>query len=308
MLDTIIKGGRVVTPTGAGHWDIGILGEKIVAVCIPGAPLPEAKEVIDATGKIVVPGGVEPHIHAASNVQPRIPESVPGVPNAGPRDHSLGAIWGGTTTVVDFAPVPNEGDIVAGIHDYISVWPGNAYTDYSTHCVYSSSNTPDAISRYSELINAGFPSIKIFTTDTKPPEGRIPISIVAKMDMGRLSDLMEQIAKHGGVLAVHGADDEITMYNYLTAKKRGRWDWHNAHLIHSNLAEDLAFRRVVWLAERTGVGMYFVHVTAKEGLESIAEARSRGMPVYGEVLTLALSFNCDRYKEEDGMKYHTLPS
>ena len=308
MLDTIIKGGRVVTPTGAGDWDVGILGEKIVAVCIPGAPLPEAKEVIDATGKIVVPGGVEPHIHAASNVQPGIPESVPGVPNAGPRDHSLGAIWGGTTTVVDFAPVPNEGDIVAGIHDYISVWPGNAYTDYSTHCVYSSSNTPDAISRYSELINAGFPSIKIFTTDTKPPEGRIPISIVAKMDMGRLSDLMEQIAKHGGVLAVHGADDEITMYNYLTAKKRGRWDWHNAHLIHSNLVEDLAFRRVIWLAERTGVGMYFVHVTAKEGLESIAEARSRGMPVYGEVLTLALSFNCDRYKEEDGMKYHTFPS
>ena len=56
------------------------------------------------------------------------------------------------------------------------------------------------------------------------------------------------------------------------------------------------------------MGMYFVHVTAKEGLESIAEARSRGMPVYGEVLTLALSFNCDRYKEEDGMKYHTFPS
>ena len=106
MLDTIIKGGRVVTPTGAGDWDVGILGEKIVAVCIPGAPLPEAKEVIDATGKIVVPGGVEPHIHAASNVQPGIPESVPGVPNAGPRDHSLGAIWGGTTTVVDFAPEP----------------------------------------------------------------------------------------------------------------------------------------------------------------------------------------------------------
>ena len=308
MLDMIIKGGQVVTPMGAGYWDVGILGEKIVVVGVPDTPLPEAGRVIDATGKIVVPGGVEPHIHAASNVQPGIEESVPGVPNAGPREHSLGAIWGGTTTVVDFAPVPNEGDLAAEIHEYMSVWPGNAYTDYSTHCIYSSSNTPDAISRYGELMAAGFPSIKIFTTDTKPPEGRIPTSLVAKMDMGRLGHLMEEISRHGGVLAVHGADDEITMYNYLTAQERGRWDWHSAHLIHSKEVEEMAFRRTLWLAERTGVGMYFVHVTAREGMESIAEARSRGMPVYGEVLTLALSFNCSRYMEEDGMKYHTFPS
>ena len=111
MLDMIIKAGQVVTPMGAGYWDVGILGEKIVAIGARGAPLPEARRVIDATGKIVVPGGVEPHIHAASNVQPGIEESVPGVPNAGPREHSLGAIWGGTTTVVDFAPVPNDGDL-----------------------------------------------------------------------------------------------------------------------------------------------------------------------------------------------------
>ena len=72
--------------------------------------------------------------------------------------------------------------------------------------------------------------------------------------------------------------------------------------------EDLAFRSVLRLAEHTGAGLYFVHVTAKDGVDAIAEARSRGMPVYGEVLTLALSFNCDRYREEDGMKYHTFPS
>ena len=114
MLDTIIRGGTVVTPMGVGNWDVGILGEKIVVVAVHGAPLPEAQRVIDASGKIVVPGGIEPHIHAASNVQPGIEESVPGVENAGPLEHSLGAIWGGTTTVVDFAPVPNEGDLARG--------------------------------------------------------------------------------------------------------------------------------------------------------------------------------------------------
>ncbi|GIT69190.1 MAG: hypothetical protein Ct9H300mP27_02940 [Chloroflexota bacterium] len=64
----------------------------------------------------------------------------------------FGAIWGGTTTIVDFAPYQTKGDLVAGIHDFLKPWEGNAYTDYSTHCIYSSKNTPDAINRFGELI------------------------------------------------------------------------------------------------------------------------------------------------------------
>jgi dihydropyrimidinase len=309
MLDMVITGGKVVTPAGAGDWDIGIVGEKIVAVALPGILAAKGARIIDANGKIVVPGGIETHAHAAANVQPGARQLVAGVPNAGPVDHSLGAIWGGTTTVIDFAPVPNEGDLAAGIHNFMSVWRGNSYTDYSTHCIYSSNNTPDAISRYKELIDAGFPSIKVFTTDIRPAEGRQhSLTPIARIDAGRLEDVMRQIARHGGVLAVHGEDDELVMYNYLLAKQRGLWDWYNVHQIHSKLVEELAFQKVVRLAERTGAGTYFVHVTAQEGLDAISEARSRGLPVYGEVLTLALSFNCDRYREEDGMKYHTYPS
>ncbi len=309
MLDTIIKGGTVVRPEGAGQWDVAIQGEKIAAVALPGVLPEEGARVVDAAGKIVVPGGIEAHAHAAANVQPGARQLVSGTPNAGPADHSLGAIWGGTTTVIDFAPVPNEGDLAAGIHEFIAPWKGNAYTDYSTHCIYRNGNTPDAISRYKELIDAGFPSVKIFTTDIRPDEGRqFSLTPIGKIDAGRLGDVMGQIARHGGVLAVHGEDDELVMYNYLLAQQRGQWDWHNVHLIHSKTVEDLAFRSVLRLAERTGAGLYFVHVTAKDGLDAIAEARSRGLPVYGEVLTLALSFNCDRYKEEDGMKYHTFPS
>ncbi|MCH8350611.1 MAG: amidohydrolase family protein [Chloroflexi bacterium] len=309
MLDMIIKGARIVTPSGVGEWDLGLQGEKIVAVTLPGILPDEGARIIDATGKIVVPGGIEPHAHAAANVQPGARQLVQGTPNAGPIDHSLGAIWGGTTTVIDFAPVPNEGDLAQGIHDFIAPWLGNAYTDYSTHCIYRNSNTPDAISRYKELIDAGFPSVKIFTTDIRPPEGRVhSLTPIGRIDSGRLEDVMTQIARHGGVLAVHGEDDELLMYNYLLAQQRGHWDWYNVHMIHSKAVEDLAFRTVVRLAQRTGVGLYFVHVTASDGLDVISEARSLGMPVYGEVLTLALSFNCENYKEEDGMKYHTYPS
>ena len=159
------------------------------------------------------------------------------------------------------------------------------------------------------MLDAGFPSIKIFTTDIRPSDGTTrTLTPIGKIDAGRLEDVMSQIARHGGVLAVHGEDDELVMYNYLLAQQRGLWDWHNVHMIHSKTVEDLAFRSVLRLAERTEVGLYFVHVTAKEGLDAISEARSRGMPVYGEVLTLALSFNCEQYREPDGMKYHTYPS
>src|ERR671919_605351 len=278
MLDMLIQGGRVVTPAGVGDWDVGIMGEKIVAVAFPGLLPAEATQILDARGKIVVPGGIETHAHAVANVQPGARTLVPGVPNAGPLEHSLGAIWGGTTTIIDFAPVPHEADLAQGIHDYLAPWRGQAYTDYSTHCIYSNRNPPDTIARYHELIEAGFPSVKIFTTDIRPPEGRqTSLTPIGKIDTGRLEDLMRQIARHEGVLAVHGEDDELVMYNYLLAQQRGQWEWYNVHLIHSKLV-------------------------------AIAEARSRGLPVYGEVLTLALSFTCDRYKEADGMKYHTYPS
>ena len=109
MLDQVITGGTVVTPAGAGQWDIGIQGERIVAVALPGFLPAEGATVIDAAGKIVVPGGIESHAHAAANVQPGARQLVAGTPNAGPLDHSLGAIWGGTTTVMDFAPGAQPG-------------------------------------------------------------------------------------------------------------------------------------------------------------------------------------------------------
>jgi dihydroorotase-like cyclic amidohydrolase len=69
MLDMIIKGGRVVTPAGVGNWDVGVVGEKIVAVAFPGILRAEAKHVVDAGGKIVVSGGIETHAHAVANGQ-----------------------------------------------------------------------------------------------------------------------------------------------------------------------------------------------------------------------------------------------
>jgi dihydropyrimidinase len=94
MVDILIRGGQVVTPAGVGNWDIGIQGEKIVMVSEPGAVDQEATKVIDASGKIVVPGGIEPHAHIGDT---RLPD------RAGADPVSKTALHGGTTTVLDFA-------------------------------------------------------------------------------------------------------------------------------------------------------------------------------------------------------------
>ena len=78
MLDKLITGGTVVTPGGVGLWDVGIQGEKIVALALPGFLPTEGVTIIDAADKIVVPGGIEPHAHAAANVQPGARQLVAG--------------------------------------------------------------------------------------------------------------------------------------------------------------------------------------------------------------------------------------
>ncbi|MCH8206157.1 MAG: type II secretion system F family protein [Chloroflexi bacterium] len=94
MADLTIRGGQVVTPAGVGNWDVVVQGETIVAVTEPGAIGTEGARVIDASGKIVVPGGIEPHAHIGDRHQPE---------RSGAEPVSRAAIYGGTTTVLDFA-------------------------------------------------------------------------------------------------------------------------------------------------------------------------------------------------------------
>jgi len=303
MLDLLISGGQVVTPQGVGVWDIAVQGEKIVALAAPGSLSADGGRTIDATGKIIVPGGIEAHAHIGFPMPgPRSPVSRN---NMGPAEQSLAALFGGTTTVVDFAGMPDDGDLVQTIHTHLEGWKGKAYTDYTAHAILRGQATPKAIGQIKDLIADGFPTIKVFTVSILPPPPDRPSM---KMDMGRLQAIMTETAKHGGMVAVHAEDDDIVQYNYAQARERSQLDWWNMHKIHTNLSEDLSFRRVIRLAEQTGAGMYFVHTSAKEGVNAIAEARSKGLPVYGETLNTYCSFNAHNYQEHDGMKYHTYPS
>ncbi len=303
MVDMIIRGGRVVTPSDVGNWEVAIEGEKIVAVAETGAISPEGAKVVDASGRVVVPGGIEPHAHIGE----------PGSHTSGAEVVSRAAIHGGTTTVLDFAGQGDHPDLQPALDAAAKRWQASGYTDYSYHPMFASGVNADVINQIPELIQAGYLSFKIFTTSrvglqTLHGGGKTWDRRIFKTDFGRLAAIMQQIADAGGMLLVHAEDEDIVQYNYSLAKERGQWDWWNMHLIHDNLSEDISFRRVIRLAEKTGCPIYFVHVSAREGVDAIGQARDREQPVYGETLHNYACFNSDDYREENGMQYHTYPS
>src|SRR5260370_35764659 len=122
MLDLLIRGGDVVTPQGVGRWSVGIQGEQIVSV---GAEYPrgQAGRVIDASGKLVVPGGIEPHAHLPSRVsmQPSGREFT-----LGPEEDTLGMAVGGVTTHIDFCWVHPATDVQTALQRRMGRWKGKA--------------------------------------------------------------------------------------------------------------------------------------------------------------------------------------
>ena len=304
MLDLIIRGGRVVTPGGVGELDVGIQGERIAAVALPGTLNVEAGRTIDATGKIVLPGGIEPHTHIGIPV-PREWSGIPDAMTQPPEAASRAAAFGGVTTFIDFAgelPIapgatPSTEPIMQQLEDRKNVFTGHTYTDYAFHFIMAGNVPPNMIGEIGEAIQGGLASFKIFTTFN-----------AARCPYGHLWAIFEQVAKHGGIMAVHAEDDDVVTYMTDKLIREGNDQGHNLHLVHNNISEDLAFHKIIRLAKHTETGIYFVHTTAKEGVAAIAEARSQNMPVYGEALHNYLEFTCDDYKKAGGTAIHTYPA
>lgn len=302
MLDLVIRNGQVITPQGVGLWDVGVQGERIAAVAGPGALPVDGARVIDAAGKIVSPGGVEPHAHLAHAIMSHPDE--PAV-TLGPEDDTKGMACGGTTTHVDFAYVRPGGDVPSVIEQRAARWKGNSYVDYAFHITLAGALPLRVFEQIPEAIQAGFPSFKVFTTDVLPPH---PKRAGNRIDFGRIHLAMEKTAAAGGIMVVHGEDEDIVQFNYERFRAEGRLDGTNLHLVHSKLSEQLAFRRTIVLARASGAAVYFVHVSAREGVEAVTEARALGLPVYGETLHQYACFNAEYYRTPRGFCSHTYPS
>jgi dihydropyrimidinase len=295
----LIRGGQVVTPEGMGAWDVAIQGERIVAVAAPGTLTGDVERTIDAAKMLVIPGGIDPHVHTSWPV----PADAGGVGRSDPPEPiSRAALFGGTTTLIGFAPWQPGELLQQSVARAEADWR-ESHADYSLHVMPQGAIPLEVLDEIPELIEAGYPSVKLFTTDVRPGlKGR-------KVPMGHVWAVMQRAARHGGIAVVHAEDDELVMYTYEQLEREGRTDLELMPLVHSALSEEIAFRRVIRLARSVeGAAVYLVHVSAAAGVDAIAEARAAGLPIYGETLHHYVTFTADVYRRPDGAAFHTYPS
>jgi dihydropyrimidinase len=290
VFDTLIVSGTVVTPSEIGERDVGIVGESIAAIGAPDALGRDAAHIIDATGCVVIPGGVDPHVHYSGPPTP--------AGGAGPetQDYSSAAAYGGVTTIVDFAFQSGS----QTLHDAIAAKKeeaaGRMAVDYGLHAGFLGNPSFAVLEEIGDAVEAGLPTFKTFM-----------IYPGWEMDDGHLWGVMNRVAEYGGLTLVHAEDSSIV--NWLTAKYVRDGKMHGAYITETRpaLAEEAAMRRALLLAERSGCGLYFMHVSSEAGVNAIARARREGVAVRAETTAPYLSFTGDKLWEDDGLLWATTP-
>ena len=297
MYDLIIRNGRVVSEKDVFVLDVAVQDEKIAALGMPGQfDEVGAEETIDATGKYVIPGGIDAHVHydlAVSEVM------TAQSPVAGSR----AGLYGGTTTYVDFSMQAGDESLIDSIQQKIKHTDSqNPHSDYALHAIMSGDWPLSNAEQMREAISGGVVSFKFFTTFS----GGEAIGGLMSDD-GRIYSAMLETAKHGGITQVHCEDDGIIDYNVRRLYAEGRQEFWNIGEARPPLAEEAAVRRMILLARRTGSPLYVVHVSAKESVEAITDARKDGVDVFAETLHPNLVFDPELYKQPNGQRFMNYP-
>src|SRR5262249_12347033 len=241
MLDLIIRGGDVVTPQGVARCDVAIKGETIAAVAAPGTLEADATRVIDAAGKIVIPGGIDPHVHMH---HPWILPDGTTLITKGPDHVGLAALWGGTTTLIDFAYWRSDRSIRAAIESRDQDFVGKSSCDWAYHLMASADPPAHHMGELAEAIQAGYPTVKIFTTNILPSrQGRM-------VDFGDIWEIFKVLAEHQGLGVIHAEDNDLVMHMYAKLIAEGRVGVENLAEGHNRLSGDFSFPRGVRFAER----------------------------------------------------------
>jgi dihydropyrimidinase len=266
-MTTLITGGTVVSATGSGPAEVLIDGETIAAVFSPGTsalgPV-SADTVIDATGKYVIPGGVDGHTHME---MPFGGTQASDTFETGTR----AAAWGGTTTIVDFV-VQAHGQHV---QDQVALWhekaAGNCAIDYAFHQIIGDVNA-DALKAMDELIGEGITSFKLFMAYP---------GVFLSSD-GQILQAMQTAAGNGGLIMMHAENGSAIDVLVQQALERGETAPYYHGTTRPWQTEQEATHRAIMLADLAGAPLYVVHVSAKQALARIAEARDAGQNVFGE--------------------------
>jgi dihydropyrimidinase len=289
-LDTVIRGGTIVTASDTTRGDVGILGEKIVAIAQDLTP-ENATRVIDAAGCYVMPGGIDVHTH--------LDMPFGGTKSADDFESgTIAAAHGGTTTLIDFA-IQYRGQTLRHAFDtWMAKADRKAAIDYAFHCIIT--ELGDAhVEEMGALVREGVPSFKLF----------MAYPGVFMLDDASIFRTMLAAAKYGGMICMHaengGAIDVIVQRALAEGKRAPKYH----ALTRPTTAEAEATSRAIALAEMAGAPVYIVHLSCNDALEKVREARDRGLAAYAETCPQYLYLSLENMDAPgfEGAKYVFTP-
>jgi dihydropyrimidinase len=288
-MKTVIRGGTIVTAADVVHADLLIADGKIEMI---GENLVRfADEEIDASGKIVIPGGIDPHTHL--DMPTRSTQTSDDFETG-----TIAAAAGGTTTIIDFA-MQEKGQ---SLFDVLDIWhkkaEGKAVIDYSFHMMIGDLSGP-VMDEIVKLPEAGVTSLKVF----------LAYKHTLQVDDQTLFQSLLQSGKSGTLVAVHCENGDVIDTLVNKALSDGRTDPLFHAITRPPDAEGEATQRAIALASIAGVPIYIVHVSCKEALEQVIRARTDGKPVYAETCVHYLVLDESAYSKPgfEGAKYVCSP-
>ena len=275
--DTIIRNGTIVTATDIFKGDIGIKDGKINKI---GMELEEEGEkIIDAKGKYIFPGGIDPHTHLD-------------MPFGGTfssdnfETGTIAAACGGTTTIVDFAVQPKDKDLKETAEIWREKSDGKAVIDYGIHMNITHIDD-EILNEIPFMIKEGYSSFKVFMTYKG-----------MRVDDGTLFKTLKKVSENGGLTCVHAENFHIIECNVEILLKEGKTAPKYHAISRGSLVEGEAVGRAINIAKMAEAPLYIVHNTCKEAVFEIARAREEEYPIMGETCTQYLLLSEDEYYKE----------
>ncbi len=289
MGKTLIKGGTVITATETMDADVLVENGKVVAL-LGREHTAEANEVIDATGKYVMPGGIDVHTHME-------------LPFGGTfaadtfETGTRAAAWGGTTSIVDFAVQTKGQSAMDGYEAWMDKAANNCAIDYGFHMITGDINE-QTLKEMQMLMDEGVSSFKMF----------MAYPGVFYSDDGEILRAMQKGAEIGATICMHAENGIAIDVLVEQALSRGETDPVYHGIVRKSILEGEAAHRAIKLAELTGVPLYIVHLSAKEALDHVIQARDEGRNVFAETCPQYLFLELDDMRDGfDGAKYVASP-
>ncbi|MFC1522599.1 dihydropyrimidinase [Elusimicrobiota bacterium] len=290
--DLVIKDGTVSTAQDTFKADVGIKGEKIVAL---GDSLDSrGARVIDARDRIVIPGGIDVHVHL----------QLPFCGTVSSDDFESGTkagACGGVTTLIDYAMQGNHDNLMAGVEARMEEAQDKVCIDYSLHCgVTGYKKLKNPVKEFKRMLDFGIPTHKMFMIYAK--EGW-------QSDDGDFYSALSQVHEMGSTICVHAESEKVM--NLLIerySKENGKYGAYGHVLSRPDFIEVEAVQRAIKWAEVTGGHLYVVHLSTGKAADLFKEAHARGVNVHTETCPQYLLLQDDVFKnKKTGHLYATCP-